>query len=316
MRNNRENVETQKYKNTEEETMDWIQILAGPVIGAVIGYFTNYIAVKMMFRPLKPIKFKNYTLPFTPGIIPKGKDRLAKALGEAVGENLLTEQDMEEALLSEEMKEMIEEAVANEIKQDQNTMAEYMNRWMPENKTKEWNELLTDKISKKIVIGLQKVHIGDLIAEEGSRIIKEKAAGTFFSMMLSDNLIQSIVKTVGTEAEKYIEEHGEEKIKPMIGSEIEQIENKRAEELIKDLGTNADQVSRAAVKLYEEIVKRKGKEMISKIHISEIVESKVKAMDVLELEKLLLSIMKKELNAVVNLGAVIGFVIGCVNLLF
>ena len=56
--------------------------------------------------------------------------------------------------------------------------------------------------------------------------------------------------------------------------------------------------------------------MISKIHISEIVESKVKAMDVLELEKLLLSIMKKELNAVVNLGAVIGFVIGCVNLLF
>ena len=37
---------------------------------------------------------------------------------------------------------------------------------------------------------------------------------------------------------------------------------------------------------------------------------------VLELEKLLLSIMKKELNAVVNLGAVIGFVIGCVNLLF
>ena len=90
MRNNRENVETQKYKNTEEETMDWIQILAGPVIGAVIGYFTNYIAVKMMFRPLKPIKFKNYTLPFTPGIIPKGKDRLAKALGEAVGENLLT----------------------------------------------------------------------------------------------------------------------------------------------------------------------------------------------------------------------------------
>ena len=50
--------------------MDWIQILAGPVIGAVIGYFTNYIAVKMLFRPLKPIKIKNYTLPFTPGTYP------------------------------------------------------------------------------------------------------------------------------------------------------------------------------------------------------------------------------------------------------
>ena len=159
--------------------MNWIQILAGPVIGAVIGYFTNYIAVKMMFRPLKPIKFRNYTLPFTPGIIPKGKDRLARALGEAVGENLLTEEDMEAALLSEEMKEMVKGAVSNEIKQDQNTILEHMNHWMTEEKTEEWNELLTDKISKKIVIGLQKIHIGDLIAEEGSKIIKEKAAGTF-----------------------------------------------------------------------------------------------------------------------------------------
>ncbi len=58
MRNNRENVETQKYKNTEEETMDWIQILAGPVIGAVIGYFTRYVPLKMMFRPLKPRNIK------------------------------------------------------------------------------------------------------------------------------------------------------------------------------------------------------------------------------------------------------------------
>lgn len=296
--------------------MDWIQILAGPVIGAVIGYFTNYIAVKMLFRPLKPIKIKNYTLPFTPGIIPKGKDRLARALGEAVGENLLTEEDMEAALLSDEMKEMVKGAVVNEIQQDQNTILEHMNHWMTAEKTEEWNEILTDKISKKIVMGLQKIHIGDLIAEEGSKIIKEKAAGTFFSMMLSDGLVQSIVKPVGTEAEKYIEEHGEEKIKPMIEEEIDQIESKRLEEVVEALGTNADQVGKAAEKIYEEIVRRKGKEIIEKIHVSEIVESKVKEMDVMDLEKLLLSIMKKELNAVVNLGAVIGFVIGCVNLFF
>ena len=37
-------------------------------------------------------------------------------------------------------------------------------------------------------------------------------------------------------------------------------------------------------------------------------------MDVLELENLLLGIMKKELNAVVSLGAVIGFVLGLLNI--
>ena len=53
--------------------MTILEIIAGPAIGAVIGYCTNYIAVKMLFRPLKPIKIGNRTLPFTPGIIPKGQ---------------------------------------------------------------------------------------------------------------------------------------------------------------------------------------------------------------------------------------------------
>ena len=93
-------------------------MLTGPVLGAVIGYFTNYLAIKMMFRPLKPIKIGRYTLPFTPGIIPRGKARLAKALGDAVGERLLTQKDIEEALLSEEIKQKIEETVKTELKQD------------------------------------------------------------------------------------------------------------------------------------------------------------------------------------------------------
>ena len=45
-------------------------------------------------------------------------------------------------------------------------------------------------------------------------------------------------------------------------------------------------------------------------------EEKVNQMDVLEVENILMSIMKKELHAVINLGALIGFVIGLLNLLF
>ena len=33
-----------------------LQMLAGPIVGAVIGYFTNYIAVKMLFFPKKEIR--------------------------------------------------------------------------------------------------------------------------------------------------------------------------------------------------------------------------------------------------------------------
>ena len=37
-------------------------------------------------------------------------------------------------------------------------------------------------------------------------------------------------------------------------------------------------------------------------------------MDVMELENMVLSVMKKELNTIVNLGALIGFVIGILNI--
>ncbi len=86
-------------------------LLAGPVIGAAIGYFTNYIAVKMMFRPLHPVKIGSRTLPFTPGIIPRGKSRLAKAIGEAVGENLLTEESFAETLLSPAIEKHLKEKI-------------------------------------------------------------------------------------------------------------------------------------------------------------------------------------------------------------
>ena len=49
--------------------------------------------------------------------------------------------------------------------------------------------------------------------------------------------------------------------------------------------------------------------------IAKVVEEKVNGMDVLEVENVLMSIMKKELNAVINLGALIGFIIGLLNLL-
>ena len=53
-----------------------------PLVGAVIGYFTNMIAVKMLFFPHEEKHIFGWRVPFTPGAIPKGKERLAKAAGE------------------------------------------------------------------------------------------------------------------------------------------------------------------------------------------------------------------------------------------
>ena len=48
-----------------------LNYISGPVIGAIIGLVTNYLAVRMLFHPYKPFKIFGVRLPFTPGIIPK-----------------------------------------------------------------------------------------------------------------------------------------------------------------------------------------------------------------------------------------------------
>lgn len=67
----------------------WIYI-APPVAGAIIGYFTNDIAIKMLFRPYKPLFVGKRQLPFTPGLIPRNQERLAKRIADTIMGSLLT----------------------------------------------------------------------------------------------------------------------------------------------------------------------------------------------------------------------------------
>jgi uncharacterized membrane protein YheB (UPF0754 family) len=60
------------------------------VIGAVIGGFTNHLAIQMLFRPYNPIYIKGKRLPFTPGLIPKRREELAVQMGKMVVEHLVT----------------------------------------------------------------------------------------------------------------------------------------------------------------------------------------------------------------------------------
>jgi uncharacterized membrane protein YheB (UPF0754 family) len=72
-----------------------------PLIGALIGYLTNEVAIKMLFRPLKPWRVFGIRVPLTPGVIPSKRHQLAENIGEMVGGKLLTAQDIGEAMSSE-----------------------------------------------------------------------------------------------------------------------------------------------------------------------------------------------------------------------
>ena len=299
--------------------MEWTKILAGPLIGAVIGYCTNYIAVKMLFRPLHPVKVGNWTLPFTPGIIPRGKARLAKALGNAVGEHLLTKEDLEQMLLSDGVKMTIVNRVTEGISHltdSEESVEVFLQHYIDKEDYEAVRENLEDYITARITDGLDQMDVGNIIAEEGAKEVKKKFEGTMVSMFLNDELIHSIAEPIGNKVEEYIRENGHDKIYPVVVAEIAAVEEKNIGDFAEKLEEHKEKIGQLVEEIYVKFVGEKSGQLVQQFHVSNVVEEKVNQMDVLEVENILMSIMKKELHAVINLGALIGFVIGLLNLLF
>jgi len=82
-----------------------------PLIGAIIGYFTNWLAIKMLFRPLKPVYLGKFKLPFTPGILPRERARLTDSVGETVSRELLTAEVFRSRLVEPALLGKIEQSV-------------------------------------------------------------------------------------------------------------------------------------------------------------------------------------------------------------
>lgn len=68
---------------------------APPVVGGVIGYFTNDIAIRMLFRPYRAYYFAGKRVPFTPGLIPRNQERLAKRISDTIMGSLLTPEELQ-----------------------------------------------------------------------------------------------------------------------------------------------------------------------------------------------------------------------------
>lgn len=79
--------------NHRQLTLNWNHILEltlPPILGGIIGYFTNDLAINMLFRPYKPIYIGKRQLPFTPGLIPHNQGRLAQRVSDTIMGSLLT----------------------------------------------------------------------------------------------------------------------------------------------------------------------------------------------------------------------------------
>jgi len=66
-----------------------------PLVGALVGWFTNWLAIRMLFRPREPFWILGWNLQ---GVIPSRHDQLAERIADTVQNSLLTKDDMEKAM--------------------------------------------------------------------------------------------------------------------------------------------------------------------------------------------------------------------------
>ena len=288
--------------------------LSGPIIGAIIGYFTNYIAVKMLFYPRKEIKVFGHVLPFTPGAIPKGKPRLAKAIGNVVATTLLTEDDIKEKVLSPELENAAVDKIMGVLSTDIHTLA--LNVCESEEKYDSMKEKLTDGLTEQIMVSVENIGVGDIIATEGKRIVKEKVGGSMLAMFVSEDLLNSIIQPIGGEVDKYIAENGEGYVRPEIISMIGSVEESSIKDLCGKVELDEDALHNVIVSVYRGAVDTAVGKIMESFNVAGIIEDKINSMSVEELEKLVFAVMKKELDMIVNLGALVGGILGIFNMFF
>ena len=113
---------------------------------------------------------------------------------------------------------------------------------------------------------------------------------------------------------EYIDANGKDLIKGMVEKELTKYlntSNMDVKDFIKQ--SNID-IKGIIISLYSSIISNKLSSILETINISKVIENEINSFEPKKMEELVLSIISKELNALVNLGAIIGLLLGTVNI--
>ena len=164
--------------------------LMPPLIGAVIGYFTNYIAVKMLFRPRREVRLFGRRLPFTPGAIPKNKPRLARTIGQVVSNTFFTEENLTAQF-------MAPAAVHSAV----DTLLELLNRTVEqdglmlagtEDKLEDLMMKTSDHVTEKILETARERDLPGMVADACVQGVKAKLQNSMLSLFLTEERLSQV----------------------------------------------------------------------------------------------------------------------------
>ncbi|WP_242237464.1 DUF445 domain-containing protein [Bacillus cereus group sp. BfR-BA-01316] len=230
----------------------WLNMLTTTGLGAIIGGYTNHLAIKMLFRPHRPIYIGKFQVPFTPGLIPKRRDELAVQLGKMVVEHLLTPEGIGKKLTNEEFQASlirwaqveVDKVITNEqslrdmlgkwnvvhveeeaIQKIEHVITEKIHAFLAEYYTYTWEQALPHSVHEKVENAIP--NVASFILKRGISFFESEEGKARLSKMIDDffasrgtmlNLVGmflgnvSLVDRVQPEVIKFLGQDGTERL--------------------------------------------------------------------------------------------------------
>ena len=171
---------------------DFIWIL--PFIAAGIGWFTNYLAIKMLFYPREEKNFFFFKLQ---GIFPKRQDEMARRQAKLVSKELFNVDDIKNDLMGPEMYEKIHEAIEEEIdsylKEKMEKLPGMITAFISDSNVEKIKRTVTDeatqfvpRITDQFLGKLEEVNVEQLVYEKVRNYSSEKLEKMLMSVLKSE----------------------------------------------------------------------------------------------------------------------------------
>lgn len=165
------------------------------IVGAIIGYVTNWLAIKMLFRPHEEKRILGLRIPFTPGLIPKERNRIAKSVGITIGEYLLSPDVVINSLTNNRIESHIKEWVEsnmNRLKKEKRSIKDFM------------TIIIKDNYSQVLKAVKEKI-TGYICKEARKDTFKQKVMSLLDSSFLNES-IENIYSLVIQKVELFLSE--------------------------------------------------------------------------------------------------------------
>ena len=169
-------------------------------------------------------------------------------------------------------------------------------------------EQLEDYLTDKVWEGIKTIDIGSIVAAKANEVVRSNP-------MLSFLPVGSIIATIKAKVGEYVDsEECRMKIAVVVSAKVAELKEAPTGETLASVGMSETAAEGLVVSVIHRLLDTYPEPVLNMLHIDRIIEDKINDMDIAMFEELVMSVMKNELNAIVNLGFFIGLIIGVINI--